>query len=165
MTKKRVKLFEYDGLGFPILLVNIPVRNVRGVIVPDINYNELQRQVLLALSRKNLPFTGNEIRFIRQYFEKTLTEFAHQFGVTHPTVLHWEKSKDTFAKITPTTELCIRLYILDSLKADDKLFRKAFRGFDFYKFSEEIKSKRKHRGVESPLRLTSLSRHRHKIAF
>ena len=153
MTKKIVKLFEYDGLGFPIILVNVPVRDVRGVIVPDINYNQLQQGVLLALCSKSTPLTGNELRFIRQYLEKTLTEFAHQFGVTHPTVLHWEKSKDTFAKVTPTTELCIRLYILDSLKADDRVFRKTFRRFDCFKFSEEIKSKKK-RIEGSPLRLT-----------
>jgi len=133
------KKFEYSGLGFPILLLDVPMRQVRGVEVPDVDYNILQQKVLLKLCRKPFPLTGNEIRFIRQFFELNYSEFANQFGVTHASVIHWEKAQDAFAKITPTTELCIRLYILDALRADDKLFRSTFRLFDYSKFQKDIK--------------------------
>src|SRR5262245_40448232 len=113
MGKKMVMQFEYDGLGFPIMLLNCPLVRVRGIIVPDIDYNQLQRNVLLALCQKPCSLTGNEIRFFRQYLQMTYTEFANAFGVTHASVIHWEKSKNLSAKIQPTTELCIRLYILD----------------------------------------------------
>jgi len=128
MERKMAKKFEYSGLGFPILLLDVPMRQVRGVEVPDVDYNILQQKVLLKLCRKPFPLTGNEIRFIRQFFELNYSEFANQFGV-----------QDAFAKITPTTELCIRLYILDALRADDKLFRSTFRLFDYSKFQKDIK--------------------------
>ena len=135
MKKKTIARFEYDGLGFPIILLNFPLIEVRGICVPDIDYNQLQRNVLLALCRKSLPLTGNEVRFVRQYLQMNYTDFASRFGVTHASVIHWEKSKNLFAKILPTTELCIRLYILDVLHAKNKLFRQIFREFDYSKFN------------------------------
>ena len=134
MKKKIATQFEYDGLGFPIMLLNFPFVEVRGVRVPDIDYNQLQRNALLALCRKPLPLTGNEVRFIRQYLQMTYTDFANRFGVTHASVIHWEKSKNSFAKILPTTELCIRLCILDVLHAKNKLFRETFRNFNYSEF-------------------------------
>lgn len=134
MKKKIAAQFEYDGLGFPITLLNVPLVEVRGVKVPDVDYNILQRNVLLALCQKPFPLTGNEVRFIRQYLQMTYTEFAKKFGVTHPSVIHWEKSKDSFAKIMPTTELCLRLCILDVLQAKNELFRKTFRNFNYQEF-------------------------------
>ncbi len=149
MKRKIVEQFEYEGLGFPVLLLNVPVRSVRGLEIPDINYNTLQRNVLLELCQNSLPLTGHEVRFIRQYFEMTYREFGNHFGVTHASVIHWEKSKNDLAKIVPTTELCIRLYVLDALKADNKLFRTTFREFDYLKFHQE--SKARHHHVERDL--------------
>ncbi len=137
MRKKIAKAFEYDGLGFPIMLLNVPLVNIRGIEVPDINYNILQKNVLLALCQKLTPFSGNEVRFIRQFFEMNYTEFAKTFGVTHAGVIHWEQSKNNRAKINPSTELYIRLYILDYLRANNKLFRETFRNFDFLKFKKQ----------------------------
>lgn len=150
MKKKIAAQFEYDGLGFPVMLMNFPLIEVRGIQVPDIDYNILQRNVLLALCQKSFPFTGNEVRFIRQYLQMTYVEFANRFGVTHASVIHWEKSKNSYAKITPTTELCIRLCILDILKAKNKLFRETFRNFNYSIFKAK-----KHQLVEDFLTLDS----------
>lgn len=141
MKKKLAKEYEYDGLGFPILLMNFPVITVRGVEVPDIDYNDLQKKVLLTLSSKPFPLTGSEIRFIRQYFQMTYVEFANKFGVTHAGVINWEKLKNHSAKITPTTELCIRLEILDYLHVKDKVFREAFRKFNYLEIKSQKGSK------------------------
>jgi DNA-binding XRE family transcriptional regulator len=137
MSKKIAKQFEYDGLGFPIMLLNVPLINIRGVEVPDINYNILQKNVLFILCQKSFPLTGNEVRFIRQFFKMNFTQFANTFGVTYASVIHWENSKNNLAKITPSTELCIRLYILDFLHANNKLFRETFRNFDYLKFKSQ----------------------------
>lgn len=139
MKNKIVNEYEYDGLGFPIILLNFPVKNVRGVEVPDIDYNLLQKNVLLALSRKVQPLTGNEVRFIRQYLEMTYVEFANKFGVTHPGVINWEKAKNNYAKILPTTELCIRLAILDHLHVKNKVFRDTFKNFNYSGFKHQKK--------------------------
>ncbi len=145
MKKKNIAKFEYDGLGFPVILLNVSLIEVRGCEVPDIDYNALQRNVLLALAQKPLPLNGNEIKFIRNYFEMTYSHFANKFGVTHASVIHWENAKNAFAKITPTTELCIRLSILDELNAKNKLFRDTFRNFNYLDF----KTNKRHEAEDS----------------
>ncbi len=131
METKKVKRFVYEGLGFPIALVNVSLVKKRGVWTPAINYGKLQKEVLLALVHKAIAITGNEIHFIRTYFEMTLENFGKNFGVTHVAVLIWEKMKNKPAKINPTTELCIRLFILEKLNTNNQIFREAFREFDF----------------------------------
>ena len=150
MKKNVESEFMYDGLGFPIILRNFPIVEVRGVKVPETNYNELQKHVLLALTHKPSPLTGNEVRFIRQYLEMTFSEFAKRFGVTHAIVIHWEKAKDHFAKIQPSTELCIRLSILDAVRAKDKVFRETFRNFNYSAFKSQ-----KNRSTHTPITLDS----------
>lgn len=149
MKKNTVEIFEYDGLGFPITLLNFPLIEVRGVLVPNIDYNVMQKNVLFALSRKPHPLIGNEVRFIRQYLQMTYTEFANRFGVTHASVIHWEKSKNTFAKIQPTTELCVRLCILDTLDAKNKLFRDTFRNFNYLDFKTQKNQAPEHITLDS----------------
>jgi transcriptional regulator with XRE-family HTH domain len=46
-------------------------------------------------------------------------DFAKLFGVTHAAVLKWVKEK---AKISPETEIYLRLYILNYLKVTDNEF-------------------------------------------
>ncbi|MFI5343118.1 MAG: hypothetical protein ACHQUC_02740 [Chlamydiales bacterium] len=87
MQRKIVEEFIDYGCGFPIVLRNLPMIKVHGKWVPDVNYNHLEKAVLLLLCHKPFKMTGNEIRFIRFYFEMTLQEFAKRFGVQHPTVI------------------------------------------------------------------------------
>lgn len=151
MKKQMLAQYEYEGLGFPIILLNCPFVEVRGLSVPDIDYNLFQRNVLLALCQKSIPFTGNEVRFIRQFLQMTYAEFANKFGVTHASAIHWEKSKNSFAKITPSTELCIRLCVLDALQAKNKLFRATFRNFNYIEF----KSQKRHQSSDDYITLDS----------
>lgn len=130
METKRAKRFLYEGLGFPIVLINVPLVKKRDVWTPAIDYNKLQKKVLLALAHKPGALTGNEVHYIRAYFELTLENFGKHFGVTHVAVLMWEKVGDKPGKINPTTELCIRLFILERLKMSNQVFRNVFREFD-----------------------------------
>lgn len=130
MKEDKVEKFVYEGFGFPVILLNVPLKKIRGIEVPDINYNALQLILLDLLSHKPFPLTGNEIRFIRQSLKMTLAEFAKHFSVTHAAVIKWEKSKDQFAKITPSTELYIRLYNLERLKVSNEKFRNTFVALD-----------------------------------
>jgi len=72
MERKICEQFLYQGLGFPIHLLNVPMIKTRGKWTPDIDYNKLQKAILNALVKKQSSLTGNEIRFIRKYFRKTL---------------------------------------------------------------------------------------------
>lgn len=122
MKKKRETII-YEGLGFPIRLVNVPIRKVLGEWAIDINFNVLQAVVLDMLARKPTQLTGGELRFIIDYLEMSTREFAKLFGVTHAAVLKWEKEE---SRMNPSTEVYLRLYLLNYLKATDKEFRKLY---------------------------------------
>jgi len=117
---KKRDTFIYEGLGFPIRLVNVPMKKVFGEWAIDINFNTLQVVVLNMLARKPTALTGMELRFIIDYLEMSIRDFAKLFGVTHAAVLKWEKEE---TKMNPSTEVYLRLYILDYLKVTDKEFR------------------------------------------
>ena len=113
----------FEGLGFPIRLVNVPMRKVFGEWALDINFNNLQIAALNLLARKPTPLTGSELRFIIDYLEMSTRDFAKLFGVTHAAVLKWEKAE---SKMNPSTEVYLRLYLLNYLKVTDKEFRRLY---------------------------------------
>jgi hypothetical protein len=114
--KKIQKQFVDHGCGFPVVLHNVPMIYVRGVWTPDINYAELHRMVLRALARKPARLTGNQVKFIRQYFDLTLAEFGNYFDVSHPAVLKWENAGDDATSMKWPMERDLRLFILDRLE-------------------------------------------------
>jgi len=152
MEKKRVKKFRYEGLGFPIVLFNVPMVKIRDIWTPAINYSKLQKAVLLELCDMSSPLSGNQVHFIRAYFEMTLDAFGKHFGVTHVAVLNWEKTKNKAAKINPSLELLIRLFILEKLKINNQIFRDIFREFDI----QHIMKARKMSYEHKPLKLHNL---------
>lgn len=117
------KITIYEGLGFPIKLVNVPTKVVLGETVLDINLGKFQRDVLHLVIYKNQSLAPAEIRFIRKYFEMTSTAFGKAFGVTHAAVLKWESGQ---GRLPPTTELCIRLFVLDRLRAKNDEFGRLY---------------------------------------
>ena len=128
MKKQTIeKKFVYEGLGFPVILRNVPMIELRGVWTPDINFNVLQKVVLLALAHHSSDLTGNQIRFIRTWLGLTQAEFGKLFGVTHPAVVKWEKTDNKGSKMTLTTQRELRMLILDQLLVKDEDFRKAFK--------------------------------------
>ena len=120
-TKRDTCIFE--GLGFPIRLVNVPLKKRLGEWTIDIDFDMLQVAVLNMLARKPTPLSGNEIRFIIDYLKMSTRDFAQLLGVTHPAVAKWIKEE---AKMNPGTEVCLRFYILNYLKVTDKEFRKLY---------------------------------------
>jgi len=114
MDRKRRNRFRYQGFGFPVILVDVPMVRVRGAWTPDVNYNRLSSRLLEVLARKPARLTGNEIRFIRHSLEMTLAQFATRFGITHPAVIKWEKTGNRPTMMTWALEKDIRLEILRS---------------------------------------------------
>lgn len=127
---------EY-GCGFPIKLVNVPMVEDDGEWIPNIDYNKLDKVVLLELCRSPSKLTGNQIRFIRLYFEKTYEEFASLLRVKHSTVIHWEKQKDDSAKITWGTELILRLFVLCHLESSSKSFKNDYKSLMEQQMTEQ----------------------------
>ena len=111
MTERRIQKESIDyGFGFPIRLRNVPMVKIRGVWTPDLNYEELADAVVKALCFKPVRLTGNEVRFIRLKSQITLQDFAARFGVTHPSVMKWEKQADEPTRMSWSTEKDIRLF-------------------------------------------------------
>lgn len=136
MTKQKIeKEYVYEGLGFPIILKNVSMIELRGIWTPDINLNVLQKIVLLALAHHPADLTGNQIRFIRLWLQLTQVEFGKLLGITHPAIVKWEKSENKTAKMNLTSQRDIRLLLLDKLLTRDDDFRKAFRTVHITKFS------------------------------
>ena len=143
---KRKIMSEYIeyGCGFPVKLLNIPVIRDEDEWVPDINYNELDKQILIHICKMPYRLTGNQVRFIRLYFEKTLEEFAEIFKVRHSAVLQWEKQQDQLSKMHWGTELAMRLFALYNLETSSKKFASDYQQLLDQKLEEEY---------EAPLKL------------
>lgn len=110
--RKNQKHFIYEGCGFPVHLLNVPMVYVRDVWAPELDYNKLDLSILQILAFKPARLTGKEIYFIRHYFEMTTTQFAARFDVSFAAVLKWEKSGDRPTKMNWTTEKDVRLFII-----------------------------------------------------
>lgn len=110
--ERKKETFIYEGLGFPIKLIDIPMKKVFGEWVIDIDMNALQMFVFKGLIHKPYPLTGREMRFMRKFTEMSTTEFGKNLGVSHATVVKWEKEQ---AKVSPIQETYIRMYFLDFL--------------------------------------------------
>lgn len=123
MKDKKTETFVFHGLGFPITLINAPLRKILGEWVVDIDMDELQSVVLRALVCKQTRLTKDELRFMRKSLLMTTTEFGKILGVSHVAVLRWENGQ---RKISPAIELFIRLYILNHLDVKDKEFRNLY---------------------------------------
>lgn len=121
--KQKKNTIIWEGLGFPIRLINVPMRKVYGEWILDINLENFQKAVLNILARKSTPLAGNEIRFIIDYLKMSTREFAQLFGVTHTAVLKWQNEK---SRMNPSTEVCLRLYILNYLQVADKEFKRLY---------------------------------------
>lgn len=135
MRKRKIrKSFIYDGSGFPVYLLNVPMVHVRDVWTPDVNYNKVDLLILQALAFKPARLTGREIRFIRHYFEMTTTKFASRFDVSFAAVLKWEKIGNNPTKMNWTTEKDLRLFVLS------RLHKRAQEMVALYNELEEVKS-------------------------
>ena len=127
MAEEKVrKRFVDDGFGFPVVLHNVPMVRVRGIWTPRINYNNLARDVALALARKPARLTGNEIRFVRLHFEMTLEAFGARFDVSHPAVLKWERAGDSPPALKWPVEKDIRLFVVDRLQVRPRAFKELY---------------------------------------
>ena len=115
MKRKVLEKYLYNGLGFPVYLLNVPMIKFDDTWAPDINHELLEKYVLLVLCQQLSPLTGDEVKFIRSWFAMTLQQFGDKFGVTPAGVKKWEDAEDQFTHMNEATEKLIRLYVLDCL--------------------------------------------------
>lgn len=126
-NEKIQKKYIDQSLGFPIVILNAPLIKTRGVWALNINYNKYQEMILTLLAYKPAKLTGNELQFIRKYFQMTVRSFATRFSVKHPAVIKWEKKMENNTDMAWTTEKDIRLFIIDQLVKRASELQKLYR--------------------------------------
>lgn len=82
----------YEGLGFPVVLVGFKTKKIRGEVLPEVNFKDLQAMAFAALISKPGRLTGSELLFMRSYLGLTQLQFSKQVGLAnHSRVSQWEK--------------------------------------------------------------------------
>lgn len=139
MIEKKVETFIYTDLGFPIELIDVPMKKFLGEWVLDINLNVLQEEVLKQLIYKPTPLQASELRFIRKYFEMTTTAFGEVFGVSHAAVIKWESGRLP----APPMDVYIRMYIMNRLNAKNADFGKLFHAISMTELVQAKKERKR----------------------
>ncbi len=111
--KKKKETFIYEGLGFPIELIDAPMKMVLNEWVIDVDMNALQEFVFKGLLRKPSSLSGKEVKFLRKFLQLSSTELGKKLGVSHATVIKWEKEE---TKISPLQESYIRMFLFEQLQ-------------------------------------------------
>lgn len=122
-TKKIIDEYRADELGLPIILKGVPIIEVEGHEVVDIDYEKISSLVFASLIIKPFPLTGAEIRFMRLFMGLTLESLAKSLHVTHPSILSWEKCRNEPTKMTDSTEAMLRLFAAQQGMKDNELVK------------------------------------------
>jgi DNA-binding transcriptional regulator YiaG len=127
MKTKIVKKFMYDGLGFPIELLNVQLVNINGDWVPKIDVRQVANEAIKKLSTQESRLTGNQVKFIRSYFSMPLREFGKKVvHETHAAVKKWESKGDEITSMNENTEQVLRLFIIEQTSTPKSDFYKVF---------------------------------------
>src|SRR5690348_14184318 len=101
MTKKLVKAYTYEGLGFPIELSNVEMILVNGEYAPKIDVRLIADNAIKNLVLQEKKLTGNQIKFVRSYFSMSLREFSNVVNESHTAVRKWEGFKNKSTNMDP----------------------------------------------------------------
>ena len=116
-----LKNYEWNGFGFPIVFDELPAIKIKDEIVPDVDWVEVAIPLIRFIcSSQDLPFSGNQIKFIRHHFGMSLREFAGFVGVTHQSVMRWEEHDKSSAHVDENTEIIFRIKVLKKLQSGKK---------------------------------------------
>jgi DNA-binding transcriptional regulator YiaG len=112
----------YMELGFPVLLVNPRMVEVRGERVPDVNLHVLQETVFALLVVKPGRLTGAEMRFIRKHLRMRQVDLASTLNMAnHSVVSQWESREDDPAGMDYNTEVLLRIWMAAKIGQGDRL--------------------------------------------
>ena len=106
MSRKNIK---FNGFGFPVVLTNVQTKVVHDEIVPDVDFNELQKLLFIALIRKPSRLSGAEIKFLRLHLEMTQQDFAKLLKIERSLVSKWENKDLKVTGMTVHAEIFLRM--------------------------------------------------------
>jgi DNA-binding transcriptional regulator YiaG len=109
-------------LGFPVLLVNPRMVEVRGERVPDVNLRHLQEAAYRLLVGKPGRLSGAEVRFIRKHLRMRQADLARLLNMAnHSVVSQWESHGDDAAGMDYNTEVLLRVWMAARVGLADRL--------------------------------------------
>lgn len=120
MNKKIIKNYIYTGLGYPIELHDVEVVQFENESYPKIDIKEISDLAIKSLISQNSRFTGNQIKFIRAYFDMSLREFSTIVNESHMAVKKWEDFKDKPTNMDRNIEIMLRLHIFNKVFINTK---------------------------------------------
>jgi len=120
MTKKILKTYTYEGLGFPVELHEVEMIMINGEYAPKIDVRTVAEEAIKSLVLQKTKLTGNQVKFIRTYFSASLREFGKIVNESHMAVKKWEDFKNRPTNMDPNIETRIRLYIYDKICVKSK---------------------------------------------
>lgn len=147
MTKKIIPSYKYEGLGFPIELHNVEMILIKGEYAPKINIQLIADKAIKNLILQKNKLTGNQIKFIRNYFSLSLRQFSVIVNESHTAIRKWENFQNSSTNMDPNIEKTIRVYIYDKIFIKDKNDKLNF--YDQYMTIAEIISNQKNRRPSS----------------
>lgn len=136
MTKKIMKKFIYEGLGFPIELHDVEMIIINGEYAPKIDVRDVADKAIKSLVLQKTKLTGNQVKFVRTYFSASLRDFGKIVNESHAAVKKWEDTKNRPTNMDSNIETRIRLYIYDKICVKSKSDKIKF--YDQYQAINEI---------------------------
>jgi DNA-binding transcriptional regulator YiaG len=109
MTQKILDRFDYKGCGFPVEILNAPMRNLMGEWVLDIDPQLIDRQVALELAKSHVKLTGNQVAFLRKWSGLTLRTMGESLRTSHVAVHKWEQFGNKTTNMDENTERVLRM--------------------------------------------------------
>lgn len=105
------KNYRFDQLGIPVELQRIEVIECRECgsepVIPHMN--ELMDTLALAVLSSPCKLTGEEVRFLRKYVNKSAREFAQFLHIEHT---HLSKIENDQRKIGATLDKLVRFTVI-----------------------------------------------------
>ena len=118
----KIKNYRFEGFGFPVIFDELPAVKVRGELVPDVDFDKYAKPLIEHIcARQDVPLSGNQVKFIRNYFGMSLREFAKMLNVTHQSVMRWEIRNKIDAQMDANTEIIFRIICLKRVKSDNEV--------------------------------------------
>ena len=112
----KIKNYEWNGFGFPVVFDELPAIKLHGELVPDVDFKEIAKPIVQFICvAQQVPFSGNKVKFIRMHLGMSLREFAKFMGVTHQSVMRWEENGKSPAHIDLHIEIVMRIKVLKIL--------------------------------------------------
>jgi DNA-binding transcriptional regulator YiaG len=113
---KRERGIIYEGLGFPIMLHNVEMIKIDDEWHPKIDVKKISSYAIKAQASQKQRLTGNQIRFIRNFFSMSLREFGNEVvHESHAAVNKWEKHGNQVTSMDINIEKILRLYIHEKI--------------------------------------------------